>query len=136
MISIGKIKIKAIALGFLVDTAGSFFLGIILGIILTINQVKQEIYSQDIYYLILSLIIGFGFTCLGGYVAGRISKDSQVLHGGVVGGLGLIWGVILYYFFPSPIPIWFHVISYTGLVPVGMLGGDLASKQLRTLKEK
>jgi hypothetical protein len=131
MISIGKIKVRAIALGFLVDIVGSLLLGLILAIIWVISKTNQGIpsrelhnypFNQDPFFLTVSFIIGFGLTCLGGYVAGRISKESQVLHGGVVGGLGLIWEVIFY----SQVPILYNLTGFLGTVPVGMLGGYLA----------
>jgi putative membrane protein (TIGR04086 family) len=114
MISIGRIKVKAIVLGFLVDTLGSLLCALTLFIFWPAHA-----FVENSHVLIVDLIVGFGFTCLGGYVAGRICKESQILHGGIVGVLGLILGVILYPDFSG----WFDVIGALGMVPVGMLGG-------------
>ena len=135
MIAIGKVKIKAIFLGFLVDAVGSLVGGGVLVLVWAIMKVSQGIPLQELQnypitsdyaLLTLSIIFGFGFTLLGWYVAGRIAKESQVLHGGIVSTLSLILGII----FSPKFTTWFNIIGFLGTVPVGMLGGYLAKQKM------
>ncbi len=48
--------------------------------------------------LLLMLIIGLGFTVLGGYAAGRTAKRAELLNGAAVAALGIILD------FPSATP--------------------------------
>lgn len=123
------IEIKAIVLGFLTDLGGSLVVGFAYGVILGITMVLKGIPQEDIatqlqgpVVLIPGLIIGFGFTLLGGYVAGRIAKYSEILHGGIVGGIGILLGLLLC----GSLPLWYNIISFAGVVPVGMAGGYFA----------
>ena len=91
-----KINIKAVAWGVLTDTGGSLVVGAILAIttvvVLAMNGTPKneiEAYLHSPIVLILGMIIGFCFTVLGGFVAGRVSRNFEVLHGGIVGLLAL-----------------------------------------------
>lgn len=74
-------------------------------------------------FLIPGLIIGFGFTILGGFVAGRVSKSNEVLHGGVVGFITIFFGLLFW----AAVPRWHFIISLISNVPFGMLGGRNAA---------
>ena len=60
---------------------------------------------------------------LGGYVAGRVSKTHEVLHGGIVGGIGLLFGLLFW----TSLPLWYSIVSLLGVIPCGMLGGRIAT---------
>ncbi len=126
------IRIKAVVLGFVTDLGGSlvvgFAYGVILGISMTIKGIPPEeiaIRLQGPVALVPSLVIGFGFTLLGGYVAGRIAKRSEILHGGIVGVIGISLGLLLC----GDFPLWYNIIVFAGVVPVGMAGGYFAKKK-------
>jgi hypothetical protein len=127
-----RINIKAVALGVLTDIGGSLIailaLGVIAGGILAAQGVPEDeldVRLQGPVYLVSSLIVGLGLTVLGGFVAGRVSKKSEVMHGGLVGGVCFVLGLVLWPFLP-PLPLWYYVPCYLGTVPSGMLGGRLA----------
>jgi hypothetical protein len=81
---------------------------------------------QGPIYLVSSLIFGLGLTVLGGLVAGRVAQKSEVMHGGLVGGVCLILSLLLWPFL-SRLPSWYYAASLLGVVPFGMLGGRLVS---------
>ena len=73
-----EISIKALVLGVLTDIGCSLIVG----------------FALSPMVLVPSMIIGFGFTILGGFVAGRVSKKSEVIHGGIVGFIAVI-GIVV-----------------------------------------
>jgi hypothetical protein len=119
------ISIKAICWGFLIDTACSLSIAFLIGIVMVMMGMSQNeisIHMHSTIGLIMSLIIGFGFTFLGGYIAGRIAKHYEVLNGGIVGALGLL----LFFVAPLSSILWHDIISIVGIIPVGMGGGFFA----------
>jgi len=124
-----RIDIKAVALGVLTDTGGSLVIGAILAVVTVVvlgmngtpkNEI--EVYLHSSIVLILGMVIGFALTVLGGFVAGRVSKKFEVLHGGIVGFIGILFGVLFW----TTLPLWYIVVSLIGIVPLGMLGGRIA----------
>jgi len=125
MIDNRRINIKALALGTLADIGGTLIVGIG-GIALVAQGVPQNQLATRVgsaMFLGFLLIVGLGFTLLGGFVAGRVSKNSEVMHGGLVGLIGLLIG--LFYWESSP-PLWYTITSLLGVVPFGMVGGRLS----------
>lgn len=84
------------------------------------NQIEAYLHGPIV--LILGMVIGFAFTILGGFVAGRVSKKFEVLHGGIVGFIGILFGVLFW----TTLPLWYIIVSLVGVVPLGMLGGRIA----------
>jgi len=130
MVDKRRIEIKAVALGVLTDTGGSLVIGAILAVVsvvvLAMNGTPEngiEAYLHGPTVLILGMVIGFAFTVLGGFVAGRVSQKLEVLHGGIVGLIGIIFGVLFW----TTLPFWYNVVSLVGVVPLGMLGGRIAA---------
>jgi hypothetical protein len=123
------IRIKAVVLGFVTDLGCSLTVAFAYGLILGVSMALKGIPPEEIHtqlqgpvVLIPGLVFGFGFTILGGYVAGRIAKYAEILHGGIVGGIGIILGV----FFYGSLPLWYSIVSFAGVIPAGMAGGCLA----------
>ena len=123
------INIKALVLGAVTDISGSLIVGTILGVVMGIVLAAQGIPQNAIearlqgMLLIPGLLIGFGFTVLGGFVAGRVSKSNEVMHGGIVGCIGLFFGLLFW----ASSPLWLNIASLVGTVPIGMLGGRIAA---------
>jgi len=130
-----KINGRAVLLGILVDIAGSFTLGLLILMILLgiyyaskgIPVDEMETYMKtDIASLFLTIAIGFYFTFLGGFVAGRVAKSDEVLNASIVG----IAGVLLLLFFWNESSPGVNLIGLTFTIPVAMLGGKLSIKKL------
>jgi len=132
------INIKALALGALTDLGGSLIAalayGFVVGFVLGAQGVRQhELGARfaSATFLAPGLMIGFAFTLLGGYVAGRVSKTSEVIHGGLVGLISLLFGLIYGLFLSRSVPMWYTVLSFVGVIPFGMLGGWAAATKRR-----
>ncbi len=106
--------------------------GVVLGIVLAaqgvpLSQVQALAESVTASLSVVFTVVGLAFTVLGGFVAGRVSKRREVLHGGLVGVLGLLFG-LLSLFGSNPMPLWLQVFGYVATIPSGMAGGALAKR--------
>jgi len=119
------INIKAIVWGAMFDNIGCLFFTAIIGIALGITGISENEINTQVgspIGLIMNIILAFGFTFFGAYIAGRIAKHSEVLHGGIVGAIGIILGFIIIVAMYFPIH-WPQIVSFVGIVPIGMMGG-------------
>jgi hypothetical protein len=124
-----SISLKSIATGVAADIGGSLLAGLLIGFAYGLALGFQGASEKEIVqalestgYLIQSVVIGFGFTVLGGYVAARRAKFNLLLHGGVVGCVGLAFGLLFW----AEFPLWFNLVSLLGVIPFAVLGGILA----------
>lgn len=130
------VNIKAIIIGFASDFVASTIFGITLSffmaVVLAIKGYKDaELESSLIKlldgtaYRILSLIVGLGFTMMGGYLAGRIAKGGEYFHSGAVGLLNVLFGL----FFIGMYFTWYSIIAFLLVLPAAIMGGDMARKR-------
>jgi len=126
MLQIRDVKFKAIFWGVLVDTIGTLLVASALFIAMAaagIPEAEIKLRIRGFSGLSLMLILGLGFTLIGGYVAGRMAGRMEILHGAIVAGIGLVLGL----FFREPsLPLWYEVISFAAMVPIGVAGGYIA----------
>jgi len=125
------IKLKAVIVGAIVDNVGTMVVMLFLMTALASQGISQDeviarMKSQS--GLLLNLILGLGCTFLGGYVAGRMARRSEVLHGALVAGIGMVLALI---WRESGLPPWYDIIGFAGMLPAGMFGGHIA-RQRRT----
>ena len=123
------IKFKAVIVGAIVDNVGTLAVMLFLMTALASQGLSQDevvVQMKTLSGLLLTLIIGLGCTCLGGYVAGRMALRSEVLHGALVAGAGVVMAML---FRESGLPTWYDIIGFAGMLPAGMGGGYIA--QLR-----
>ncbi len=120
------LKLKAIFWGVFADTIGTLAIATILVFAMAASGLPgDEITARmhGISGIILMLIFGLGFTLVGGYVAGRTAGQSEILHGAIVAGIGLILSL---FFRETGLPLWYEIVSFAAMVPVGMAGGYIA----------
>jgi predicted membrane channel-forming protein YqfA (hemolysin III family) len=78
-------------------------------------------------FLIFNMIIGSLTTVLGGYIAGRVAKREIYLNSGVIGLVGIAFGIM----FGDHYPTWYNLAAFITVVPLALAGGYLAKpKQL------
>lgn len=130
-----KLNVKAILIGTAIDIIGSTVFSILfmisIGITMGVLGVKPEQISKalsenahSLRMLIVSMIIGFGFTMLGGYWAARIANRDEIRHAFAVGALSEVLGIVFVAFSSAkPFPLWYSAVSYALLIPVACLGG-------------
>ena len=138
------LNIKAIIVGVLADIASTFILGMILATILVVKQYGTEFSEEAIDNLLkvdrnlyLFLFLGLCCTAFGGFLAAKMAGSLEIRHGGWVGVLSLITGVILEMLSNQDqvYPDWYMYISFAGIIPAGVLGGYI-SVLLRRIDEE
>lgn len=85
-------------------------------------------------FLLASLVVGLACTSLGGFVGARRAGGSFARHGGWIGVLSALLGLLLQISSEpgaSPPPLWLEFIGYLLVVPAGVLGGFLAGIRAR-----
>lgn len=126
-----KLNIKAILIGWLVDTVGTFIVGFIIGIIAAVflaakgfgaDQIAEEL-SNSAALQKASLFIGFTLTFIGGYVAALIAKEDETKHALIVGILSLASSLIITAAMPQQDPMLYLISLF--VIPFAMLGGYL-----------
>lgn len=129
MLKLSDIKLKAVLAGAVLDNATTLFLMTLLAAALVSTGLSEdEVMSRmkSTSGLLLGLIIGLGCTALGGYVAGRMAKQAERMHGLVVAVIGMAIALI---FREGGDPMWFDIAGFLGMLPAGMAGGLLAQKR-------
>jgi nitrate/nitrite transporter NarK len=139
MVNIKKISILAIVIGIIVDMVGTMIASSIFTVIfvttnhLDIHKIKEL--NINNLYISLSMIIGFIFSILGGFIAARIAKQSKLMHSAVIGIACELLGVYTILAGNSVLPTWYHVMAFIITIPVSMCGGLLAIELKQSKKD-
>ncbi|MEK6743229.1 MAG: hypothetical protein AABZ15_06455 [Nitrospirota bacterium] len=123
------INFKAVIVGAIVDNVATLAVMLFLMTALASQGLSQDevvVRMKSTSGLLLSLIIGLGCTGLGGYVAGRMALRSEVMHGALVAGAGVVVALL---FRESGLPTWYDIIGFATMPSAGMLGGILARQR-------
>jgi hypothetical protein len=128
-----RISIKAILLGSLADLVSSLvvslgYIVILAAVLMARGATRSELDAVPQRLILLGpiLIIGWACSVLGGFVAGRVAKRSEVMHGGIVGLAGILVGLLVLLLGSRPV-LWDTIASFVGTIPFAMLGGRLAA---------
>ena len=132
-------SLGAIALGFLVDVAGTMVFSVVLafvaGIALAAGGASPEQAARVIEgapgFQLLGLVGGMGFTVLGGYVAARFANHSEYANAFAVGVASLVFGEAMMIAFGQELPLWLRLLGDLLVVPAAVLGGHLRVLQTR-----
>jgi hypothetical protein len=101
-----KIVFKSVIIGAVLDIVGTNIWGFIAVVYIsakyhlyalpTAEQMTQlhALLLQDLVVTILNMIIGGGFTVLGGYVAARIARHDELLNGTLASFLCVVFAVL------------------------------------------
>jgi hypothetical protein len=126
MLQIRSLRFKAVLWGVLADTVGTLAVATALFRAMSaagFSEAEITVRLQGFSGLMLMLILGLSFTLIGGYIAGRAAGRIEMLHGAIVGGIGLVLGL----FFREPgLPVWYETISFAAMIPIGVAGGYIA----------
>jgi hypothetical protein len=128
------ISTKAVFLGVVTDVGVSLVGGTALGVVLGIALLAQGVAPDELDermqepdVLVPGLLFGLAATAFVGFVAGRVAGRSEVLHGGLVGVVGIPLGLV----FAAGYPLWFNLAGFAGVIPCALLGGGLAAIRRR-----
>ncbi|MDH4161149.1 MAG: hypothetical protein OEW15_00455 [Nitrospirota bacterium] len=125
-LNLSNIRFDAVIVGAIVDNITTMSLMLLLMSAMSATGIPQdEVISRmkTLSGLLLSLMLGLGCTAFGGYVAARMAKKSEILHGAWVGGFGIVLALV---FREEGLPLWYHVAGFICMLPAGMAGGHLA----------
>ncbi len=129
-----RVQPKAVFLGFLVDSVGTFvvaaIIGIVAGVFYAMNDGDIDALTVDSVYsntplMLFAVLLGSGFTVLGGYIAGSIARESRLFNAALVGVTGIFIGL----FFWGEAPLWYDMTGLLLIVPAACLGGFIAVKR-------
>lgn len=132
----GRVQFKPLFLGIATDIVGTFLASLVIfpifaGDLMSERMSPEEIEAavqalqQNGRFLLTSLVVGLGFSALGGYVAARTAKHDLYLHAGLVGVAGLLFGLVA----GGGGPFWFNVAGFLLVIPAALYGGYLADSQ-------
>lgn len=133
-----RFRWKAILLGSATDLVGSAIAGVALVVVFSVlggsgeggAEAALERLGQSWPFLLISMVVGGGFTVLGGYVAGRIARHSFLKHALAAGGLSLALGILLFRSDDGPYSGIVAILGYGLHLPLALLGGWLAWRRL------
>ena len=128
-LKLSDIKFKAVIVGAIVDNAGTlFFMTLLAAALVSRGLSEDEVMSRmkSESGLLLGLIIGLGNTVLGAYIAGRMARNAERVHGALVAVIGMVVALI---FRESGVPAWFDIAGFAAMLPAGLFGGHLAQKR-------
>ena len=131
MRTLRRVRLAAVALGVLTAVVGSIASGILLVIFMVANGIPDsEIMPRlnSLSGLLLKLLSMFGFTAVGGFFAGYLARKVYLLHGALVGSVGLILSFLC---LNGSLPLWYLAGHYLGMVPAGVMGGFVAMQQFK-----
>jgi hypothetical protein len=129
-----RLKPWPIVAGILIDTFGSFGLGIFYFIgVFGLQIVRGAPPGDDsltVPHLIVLEILGLFLTAVGGFAAARMARTLHIQHGIAVGVGALVVWLFLEWAVPSEgLPAWYEIVSFAGVVPAGALGGYAAAQR-------
>ena len=128
-----KISFKGVIIGAIADVGGSNIWGIIVAIYLSskyqifllphAQQASRLMYlmSHDPAIFWLNMIIGGGFSILGGYLAARIAKHNELLNGTLSSFLCEVFTLLSI----GSSPVYAILLSFVGNPLLGFIGGYL-----------
>ncbi|MGZ3661190.1 MAG: TIGR04086 family membrane protein [Bdellovibrionota bacterium] len=128
---------RGILLGTAVDLGGSLAAGVLLFLEFTVASNIQDPKSIQVLFfsktsnLIASLCSGFLFTFLGGFVAGKVAKKSELLNGAASSIVCFLLSFAISLGHESPTPSWYNWTCYFLTLPVAVLGGYFAFRHNR-----
>lgn len=127
------VQFVAVVVGVLTTVVGSVATGLLLVLMMTANGIPEyEILPRmnSLSGLLLKLISVLGFTVLGGSFAAQLARQSYLLHGAVVAGVGLLLSLLC---IDISTPLWYRIAHYSAMVPAGIAGGYLAKRRYRNI---
>jgi len=80
-------------------------------------------------FMLFSMVYGFVFGILGGYVCGLIAQRAEVKHAAIIAGIGILVSVLSMVFAAAKEPMWYQLANMVVLTIAVLLGGWLRARQ-------
>jgi hypothetical protein len=143
-----KFSFIGIVVGAIVDFVGSNIWGLIIMMFIVfkyrlvstppseLTGAITSIMMHDPLIFSLNLLVGGGFTLLGGYVAAHIAKHNELLNGACAAIYCVGAGLFALFSGMDTYPIWLSLLFLLADPALGMLGGFLKAKQRAAARQK
>ena len=129
----------AVAIGLAVDVLGTELFSVVASFILGVSMAIQGATQEEIMqsfsampFRIFFFISGLIFTLIGGYVAARVAKNREYLHGLYLGIASLITSALLIALLDSQTPLSFDLAYMVLAVPAALTGAHLRKAHKRS----
>ncbi len=125
------LKIRAVLIGSVVDTLGTFILAGLFFAALgsTTGAASAEelnrIYDGSVALQIATLSLGLVMTAAGAYVAARLATGAERLHAFAVGVVSTAMGFSVVFAAPETSPFWSQAASLILTIPAAFAGGEI-----------
>ena len=90
----GRISIKGVLIGGVIDTFASALTGVLVAIIVVLAShlahVPREVFHRHGILNLVLVLNGLAFSALGGFVAALLAKHDKLLNGGLSSSLCLL----------------------------------------------
>lgn len=125
--------VKAVLLGALADVGGSVAAGIVLtftyAFLLGLAGADPEQIAfalanvpVDSWFSILGMVVGSGFSVLGGYLCARIARHSEYQLGAIVAAISALSGLVLGGRVPAGIDLAFSLVTVASVMLGSWIG--------------
>jgi hypothetical protein len=142
MKSMTKVSVKGILAGGITDVGLTMILGMPLAIYATLEVALAHTPKDHMHSAVAAImhrpaifatgmLIGFGCSVLGGYVAARLAKHDELLNGCLSAFLCVASGIWVATTHQNSDPIWQQIIELVASPILGLLGGYLRLRQKR-----
>lgn len=127
-----RFRWHAVVIGAAVDLGASTLTGLALVIAVSLfsqYSSMQELLaaqSREWTFIMASMLLGGACTVLGGYVSGRIARQSFLTHALAAGALSLVAGLLIFPQDEGPYAGIVALLGYGSHLPLAALGGRLA----------
>ncbi|HNQ22301.1 MAG TPA: hypothetical protein PKK06_04335 [Phycisphaerae bacterium] len=150
MAQAGKLSVKAILTGLLVDVVGSVVLLVVIGVVVGLSVgadasagysrlaqdaiIKQKIerIAAGPTFLGLTFFLAALLTVLSGFVTGKLARGREVVNALAMGVVLVVLGLIVWGLSPStfePVPLYYMVAGLLVCIPAAVLGGSWVQKR-------
>jgi hypothetical protein len=129
----GRISIKGVLIGGVIDTFASALTGVLVAIIVVsashLAHVPREVFHRHgILYLVL-VLNGLAFSVLGGFVAALLANHDELLNGGLSSSLSLLISILFMARGIDRHPIIVRLLLLAAAPVFAVLGGYLRLRQ-------
>lgn len=140
----GRISVKGVLLGGVVDVVTSFLLGIPFAIYAVTKVSVANIPKAQVAAALKAVnqgnallhfgpvIIGLACSVLGGYIAAWIAKHDELLNGTLSAFLCVGLGIVILSAHVGTEPFWFQLLLSVASPVCALLGGELRRRQTKT----
>jgi hypothetical protein len=82
-------------------------------------------------FMLFSIVYGFVFAVLGGYVTALLAKRAEMKHTLALGALGVVLGIISMVTAAGREPLWYQITNMVVIAAAVLLGGYFRTRKVK-----